>query len=112
MYQFSACCKHLEDGDSVRIGKRKHSFWNIPVGDMLTYLCEPRPWANKIVAIAHNTKTFDLNFILSRAIKLKWKLELFMNDLKVMCMKMEHMVFLYSVCFLPVHCVSCTRRSV
>ena len=23
-----------------------------PEGDMLTYLCKPRPWANKIVAIA------------------------------------------------------------
>jgi len=43
-------------------------FCDDPLGDMLTYLCEPRPWANKIVAIAHNAKAFDPHFILNRAI--------------------------------------------
>jgi len=32
---------------------------------------------------------------------LKWKPELIMNGLKIMCMKMEHLVFLDSVSFLP-----------
>ena len=32
---------------------------------------------------------------------LKWKLEMIMNGLKVMCMKMEHLVFFDSVSFLP-----------
>jgi len=32
---------------------------------------------------------------------LKWKPELILNGLKIMCMKMEHLVFLKSVCFLP-----------
>jgi len=57
----------------------KHSFWEDPVGDLLTYLIESRPWANKIVAIAHNTKALDLHLILNRAIPLKWILEIFMN---------------------------------
>jgi len=51
---------------------------------------------NKIIAIAHNAKAFDLQFIL-KAILLKWKPELIMNGLKIMCMKMEHLVFLDSV---------------
>jgi len=68
---------------------------------MLSYLCEPRPWVNKIIAIAHNAKAFDLQFILNRAILLKWRPELIMNGRKIMCMKMEHLVFLDSVSFLP-----------
>ena len=32
---------------------------------------------------------------------LKWMLELIMNGLKIMCMKMDHLVFLDSVSFLP-----------
>jgi len=62
--------------------------------------CKPRPWANKIVAIAHNAKAFYMNFILNRAIMLKWKPELIISGLKFMYMKMEHVVFLDSVSFL------------
>jgi hypothetical protein len=58
------------------------SFWDDPVGDMLGYLCESRPWAEKIVVIAHNAKAFDLHFILNRAVLLKWQVELIMNGLK------------------------------
>jgi len=98
-------CTQREDAencrDCVRCGQRKHSFWDDPVGYMLTYLCKPRPWANKNVAIAHNAKAFDLHFILNRAIMLKWKPELIMSGLKIMCMKFEHLVFLDSVSFLP-----------
>jgi hypothetical protein len=68
---------------------------------MLSYLCEPRPWVKKINATAHNAKAFDLHFILNRAILLKWQPELIMNGLKIMCMKMEHLVFLDSVSFIP-----------
>jgi len=71
----------------------------------LTYLCEPRPWANIILAIAHNAKAFDMHFILNRAINLKWKPELIKNGLKFIRMKMEHLVFLDSVFFL-----SCALR--
>jgi hypothetical protein len=65
--QFCSRCKNVEDieGDCAKCGKRKHSFWDNPLVDMLSYLCESRPWVNKIVATAHNTKAFDLNFILN-----------------------------------------------
>jgi len=91
----------VEDGDYVRCGKRRHSFWQDPVGELLSYLTEPLPWANKIVAIARNAKAFEIHFILNRAILLKWKQEFIMNVLKIMCMKIEHLVFLDGVSFLP-----------
>jgi len=96
--QFCSRCEDVED--CFRCGKRKHSFWQDPVGDLLIYLTEPRPWANKIVAIARNAKAFDLHFILNRAILLKWKTEMIMNGLKIMCMKVEHLVFVGSLSFL------------
>jgi hypothetical protein len=68
---------------------------------MLNYLRESRPWCNKIIVIAHNAKAFDLNFILNRAIFLKWQPELIMSGQKIMCMKMEHLKFIDSICFLP-----------
>ena len=54
-------------------------FWDDPVGDLLIYLCEPRPCVKEIIAIAHNAKAFDLHFILSRAVLLKWRPELVMS---------------------------------
>jgi len=72
--QFCSQGEDAEDcGVCVRCGQRRQSFWEDPVRDMLTYLCKPRPWAKKIVAIAHNAKAFDLHIILNRAIMLKWK---------------------------------------
>jgi len=54
-----------------------------------------------IVAFAHNAKAFDLYFILNWAILLKWKTELIMNDLILMCLRLEHLVVLDRVSFLP-----------
>jgi len=103
LQQYCSKWEDVEDveRDCVQCGVRKHSFWDDPVGSMLSYLCERRPWVNKIIAIARNAKASDLQFILNRAILLKWRPELIMNGLKIMCMKMEHLVFLDSVSFLP-----------
>lgn len=79
------------DEDCVRCGKRVHSFFKDAVGDLLSYLFEPRPWVSKVVAIAHNVRAFDSQFILNRAILLKWKPELVLNGLKLVAMKIEHM---------------------
>jgi hypothetical protein len=89
------------DGNCTQCGKRKHSFWEDPVGDLLSYLCEERPWYKQIIAIAHNAKAFDLHFILKRAVFLKRQPELIMSGQKIMCMKMEHLKFIESICFLP-----------
>jgi hypothetical protein len=53
------------------------------------------------VAIAHNAKAFDQHFILNRAIMLKWNPELITNGLKIISMKMEHLLFLVGVSFFP-----------
>jgi hypothetical protein len=52
----------------VQCGKRKHSFWEDPVGEMLAYLSEPLPWVKQIIITAHNANVFDVYFILNRAI--------------------------------------------
>jgi len=47
--QFCSRCENEEDGaDFVRCGRRKHSFWQDPVGELISHLTEPHPWANKI----------------------------------------------------------------
>ena len=55
---------------------------------MLTYLCKPRPWFNKIVAAANNAKAFYLHFNLNRDIMLKRQTELIIHSMMIMCMKM------------------------
>ena len=69
--------------------------------DLITYLFEPTPWARKIIAIVHYAKAFDLHFILSTAVLLKWRLELVIRGKKIILMKMEHIKFIDSICFLP-----------
>jgi len=40
---FCSRYEDVEDGDCVRCGKTKDSFWEDSVGGLLTYLTEPRP---------------------------------------------------------------------
>jgi hypothetical protein len=100
--QFCSVCEMQEDIDTecARCGRRCHSFFDDPVGD-LSYLREPHPWCNKVIAIAHKAKAFDFQFILRRAILLKWTPELILTVLKIISMKMQHIHFL---------CVNCPRR--
>jgi len=70
LQQFRSLCEMQPniDVDCGRCGMRNHSFFDDPVGDLLSYLCEPRQWCEKVVAIAHNAIVFDAHFILNRAI--------------------------------------------
>jgi len=101
LQQYYTRCEMLPDidEDCERCGRRQHAFWDNPI-DLLSYLCEPRPWVSKVVAIAQNAKGFDTQFILNRAIQMKWKPELILNGLKIVSMKIEHM-FIDSVSYLP-----------
>jgi len=100
---FCTACEMLDDveTDCDRCGRRRHSFYVDPVGDLLSYLCEPRPWCNKVVAIAHKAKAFDSQFILKRAILLNWNPQLILSGLKIISMKMQHIHFLDSISYLP-----------
>jgi hypothetical protein len=117
--QFYSKCETVDvKEDCIRYGMRKHSFWEDPVGDLLSYLCEPRPWCNKVIAIAHNAKAFNLHFILNRAVILNWQPELITNGLKIVCMKVEHLTFIDSFSFMPlplqsmsIHCSILSRSS-
>ena len=99
--QFCSVCEMQEDieTDCDRCGRRHHSFYDDPVAD-LSYLFKPRPWCNRVVAIAHNAKAFDSQFILKRAI-LKWNPQLFLSGLRIISMKMQHIHFLDSISYLP-----------
>ena len=103
LQQFCARCEIQPDisGDCERCGKRRHSFYDEPVGDLLSYLCAPRTWCENVVAIAHIAKGFDAQFILNRTIFLKWQPRLILNVLKIICMQIQHLTFIDSVSFLP-----------
>ena len=103
LQKFCTACEMQDDyeQDCARCGKRQHSFFEDPVGDLLSYLCEPRPWCKKVVAIAHNAKAFDVQFILNRAILLKWTPKLILNGLKIVSMKIHHIQFLDLVSYMP-----------
>jgi len=104
LQQFCTACEMQDENDErdcARCGKRRHSFFEDPVGDLLLYLCEPRPWCKKVVVIAHNAKALDSQFILNRAVLLKWTPELKLNGLKIVSMKIHHIQFLDSVSYMP-----------
>ena len=54
-----------------------------------------------VIGIAHNAKSFDGQFTLQRAILLKWRTELNLSGLKIICMRMEHLLFIDSISYLP-----------
>ena len=64
------------DVDCQTCGKRKHSFWTDPEVDLISYMFKSRQWADRIVAIAHNAKAFDLLFLLNRLVPIKMLPEL------------------------------------
>jgi hypothetical protein len=101
--QFCSKCETVDDvkEDCIRCVKRKQSFWEDPIGNLRPYLCEPRLWCNKVIAIAHNAKAFDLHFILNRTVILNWQPQLIMNGLKIVCRKVENLTFTDSVSFMP-----------
>ena len=101
--QFCSLCETQVDMDEdcKSWGKIKHSIFEDPVGDFLTYLCEPRGWCNRVVAIAHNARGFDKKFILQRTSLLKWRPEFNLSVLKIICTKMEHLLLIDSISYLP-----------
>ena len=81
---FCSQCETCVDIDEncERCGKRKHSFFEDPVAELLTHLCEPRGWCDQVVAIAQNARGYVAQFILKRAVLLNWKPELNLNGSK------------------------------
>jgi len=103
LQQFCTACEMQDaiDVDCVRCGTRRHSFFEDPVGDLVSYVCEHQPWCKKVIAIVHNAKAFDSQFILKRAIFLKWNHEIILSGQKIISMRKQHLLFLDSVSYLP-----------
>ena len=79
----SQCAMQADiDMDCELCGRRRHSLWEDSVGDLLSHLCEPRQWCDRVIAIAHNARGFDAQFILDRAVVLKWTPKLILNGQK------------------------------
>jgi hypothetical protein len=89
------------DVDCRRCGIRKHSFWNDPVGDLISYTFKSRPWADRIVVMAHNAKAFGLHFVLNRLVRMNSLPKLLiMNGQKIMCLKVENVKWFDSLNYL------------
>ena len=113
LQQFCSLCEMQPDisVDCKLCGKREHSFFNDPVGDLLSYLWKPRHWCETMVATAVNAKGFDAQFILDRAIFLKWNPKLILNGLEIICMTIQHLTFIDSISFLLWRCVNYQKQS-
>lgn len=69
--QFCALCEHQPNLEvDCWCGKRKNSFWIDHVVNLISYTFKSRPWADRIVAIAHNAKAFDM-FVLNSLVQMK-----------------------------------------
>ena len=81
---------------------RGNSFWTDPVSDLISYTFKCTPWADRIVAIAHNAKAFDLLLVLNRLVRMKPLPELITNSQKIMCLKVEIVTWLDSINYLAI----------
>ena len=101
--QLCAACIDVDSVDTPCsvCGIRKWSFWERHVEEFTDYLCKPRNNIDKIVAIAHNAKSFDSQFLLNHTIKRKLTPNILFNGTKIICMRVQHFLFMDSLNFLP-----------
>jgi hypothetical protein len=95
-------CAECQDVDDIDIpcdqcGQRSHVFWEDPVGKFIDYLRESRKFADNIYVISHNSRGYDAQFLLKRFLELGWRPDLIMDGTKILSMKVEHLVFIYSL---------------
>jgi hypothetical protein len=105
VHQFCAVCEEDDDVevDSRRCGKRKHSFCTDPTDDLIPYIFKSRPWDDRIVTIAHNTKAFDILFLMNSLVRMKLLPKLLtMNCRKIMCLRVENVKLLDSLNYLAI----------
>ena len=82
--------------------KEEAQFLVRPDGDLMSFVLKSRPWADRIVAIAHNAKAFDLLIVLNRLVQMKLLPELpVMNGQKIVCLKVENVTWLDSLNYMP-----------
>jgi hypothetical protein len=66
VHQFCTRSKNEPDIEYCeQCGKRTDILGRRSYRDLLKYLCQPRPCANKIIANAHNANEIDFKFVLN-----------------------------------------------
>ena len=53
-------------------------------GDLISYVFKSRPWWERIVAIANNSKEFDLLFVLNRLVQIMFVPEILVMKGQIM----------------------------
>lgn len=74
-----------------------------PIGKFIDYLWQSRPFADKIYGISHNSRGYDIQFLLRKFLELRCTPQLIMDDSKILSMVVENMHIIYSLKFLPMN---------
>jgi len=100
-YVLSRCCKCEAvvdvNVDCEQCRKGVHSFWQDPVGKCIDYLRLSRPFADRFYVISHNSRGYDVQFLLRRFLELSWEPKLIMDGSKILSMVVENLHFLNSL---------------
>ena len=96
--------------DCEQCGKRVHVFWEDPIGKFIEYLRLSRQFADKIYVISHNSRGYDVQFLLRRFLELRWIPELIMDGTKILSMRVENLNFVDSHNFLPMSLKACPNH--
>ena len=91
-------CEAVDDlsVDCEQCGKRAHAFWQDPVGQFIDFLRRSRPFADKVNVISHNSRGYDLQFLLRRFLDLRWAPQLIVDGSKIFSMVVEYLHILDS----------------
>ena len=101
--QICSKCEEVYDMnvDCEQCGKRTHVFWQEPVGKFIDYLWQYRPFADNIYISSHNSRGYNVQFLLRKFLELRWTPQLVMDGVKILSMDVENFCFLDYLNFLP-----------
>jgi hypothetical protein len=99
--QMCPVCQNEDDMevDCKQCGKRTHG--EDPIGKFIEYLRLSRPFADKVYVISFNSRGYDAQFLLRKFLELSWSPDSIMDGSKILSMKVEGLIFLDSLNFLP-----------
>ena len=86
--------------DCQQCGKRTHVFLQDHVGKFVAYLRQSRPFADKIYILSHNSRGYEVQFLLRKFLQLRLTPQLIMDGSKILSMVVENFCFLDSLNFL------------
>jgi hypothetical protein len=101
--QICSKCEAVDDLNinCLQCGKRVHMFWEDHIGTFIDYLRLSRPFDDKIYVISHNSRKYHAHFLIRKFLELRWGPKLIMDGTKILTMCVENLIFVDSLCFLP-----------